>query len=290
MTIQKSNESMRIPAIVLTCQKYAPIAAHMIGKYGSVWPTNPFVFRVPDGSNTEAFLGNLGDRVEFIPTREGEGRGRFRQTVFDLLTGIDDEDWVYWCMDDKYPINLDIAAHEAITRRLASLPAIDALQLCRVSSPRTSQQLDDGIQIDVDGYTFHKRLTYHRIWIHQFLRAKVLRTLFGTFPEIIAQAKEMDLLKDALLPPSDQHLYVSTTSRAVLGESTTRGKLTTNCANSLRRGPGIPSGFEISPKSTTFGHSATQFAGSFSWNRSRIRRLVLGVTRRLRTVARTTNE
>jgi len=39
-----------IPAIVLTCQKYVPLAEHMIDRYAAVWPEHPFVFRLPDGA------------------------------------------------------------------------------------------------------------------------------------------------------------------------------------------------------------------------------------------------
>ena len=41
----------RIPAIVLSCQRYAPLAEHMIDAYASLWPEHPFLFRLPDGAN-----------------------------------------------------------------------------------------------------------------------------------------------------------------------------------------------------------------------------------------------
>ena len=37
----------RLPAIVLTCDRYRPFAEHMIKRYDAVWPTHPFAFHVP---------------------------------------------------------------------------------------------------------------------------------------------------------------------------------------------------------------------------------------------------
>jgi len=34
-------------AIVLSCDRYAPMAAHMVRTYRRVWPDHPFVFRIP---------------------------------------------------------------------------------------------------------------------------------------------------------------------------------------------------------------------------------------------------
>ncbi len=282
MTNEQHMEAARLHAIVLTCQRYAPIAAHMIGKYETIWPDHPFVFRVPDGSDTRERLESFGHRIEFLPTHEGEGRGRFRQTVFDLLSGIDDEEWVYWCIDDKYPISLDVRAHNRITSRLRSLDDVDALQLCRVPPLPNSNQLEEGNEHRVDDYVFQRRLTYHRIWVHQFVRAKVLRSLFGSFPEVLASAKEMDPLKDAIVPPSDQRLYVSATSLAVFGESTMGGVLTTNCARSLQSGPGLPAGFEVSPTSRILGGPLEPRPGWTSRSLTRFPRHFLALGRKFR--------
>lgn len=286
MSKEQPTKLVRIPAIVLTCQKYAPLSAHMIEGYETIWPNHPFTFRVPDGSNMREHLGRFGDRIDYVSTREGEERGRFRQTIFDLLSGIDDDEWVYWCMDDKYPISLNVQAHETIIQQLSSLQDVDALQLCRVPFRHDSPLLNKGIQLRVDRYAFHQRRTYHRIWIHQFLRARVLRTLFGNFPEVLAEAREMDDIMEHLLPPSTQRLFVSTASHAVFGESTTRGMLTTNCALSLQRGPGLPDGFQVSPKRRIYGTPQTLLQRLISRCRSYLRRLILSLRRRFPGFAR----
>src|SRR6266536_3651874 len=91
-----SDGTPRVPAIVLTCDRYQPFATHMIMRYRAVWPSHPFTFHVP---YLRCPLG--GERVEARQCPEA-----VRATVLGLLAGFDDETWVYWCIDDKYPIEL----------------------------------------------------------------------------------------------------------------------------------------------------------------------------------------
>jgi hypothetical protein len=77
------------------------------------------------------------------------------------------------------------------------------------------------------------------------LRAKVLRNLFEGFPDGRYSAKAMDEMKERAPLPESHRLYVSEANHVVFGESTTRGKLTSNCAASLKLyglpAPALPS-------------------------------------------------
>src|ERR1043166_9179142 len=84
-------------AIVLTCDRFRPMTEHMILQYTRLWPTHPFVFRVP----YQLVRGSDTDRVEFRQTSEN-----IRATVLELLSDLGDEEWIYWCIDDKYAIQL----------------------------------------------------------------------------------------------------------------------------------------------------------------------------------------
>ncbi len=87
----------RIKAIVLSCDRYRPIAEHMMLQYERLWPEHPFVFHIP----YQNLAGQESERTRYFETPE-----EIRPTVLQLLAGIDDEEWVYWCVDDKYPIQL----------------------------------------------------------------------------------------------------------------------------------------------------------------------------------------
>jgi hypothetical protein len=247
-----------VTAVVLTCQKYVPLAEHMIDRYDAVWPDHPFVFRLPDGLATRGMAGRHPGRVELVPTDEGEGRGRFRAAVLGLLAGLADDAWVYWCIDDKYPMWLDRSAAADVTRAVGTItdPTICGLSFARARKLFDPRFLGDDT-LRLAGRSFVRRTSYSQFWLHQFLRVRVLRHLFGGFPEVIGAAKEMDDLLLARVLPPDQGLYVLERNAVVFGESTSRGVLTANCAASLSRGRGLPEGFAIGRQRLVVGRRPT---------------------------------
>lgn len=230
-----------------------PIAEHMMRMYDETWPNHPLTFLLPDGSASRSLAGRFDERLRLVPTREGEGRGQFRGTVLDLLGGIDDDTWVYWCMDDRYPVSVNAQVFDGVVSRLDVLENIDALSLCQQRYSQPALRLDRSDTVRVEGHTFVRRTTYHRIWNHQFVRTKVLRHLFEGFPEHLSAAGDMDDYKNAMTVPEDHRLYVSTESWSVFGESTRRGHITANCAASMDQRGGIPEGFPILPVSVYWG-------------------------------------
>jgi hypothetical protein len=246
-----------IPAIVLTCQRYAPLTEHMIDTYGEVWPDHPFLFRLPDGQATRKVAARRPHGVELITTAEGEARGRFRAAVLGLLAGLHDDAWVYWCIDDKYPIWLDLRVVRSLAAGLeAQPPAVAGLSFARRGSHRRTTPTS----LHIRGYGFHRRTDYKQIWLHQFLRAKVLRRLFEGFPEVIPSAKEMDDLHARATLPAEHARYEIDRNAAVFGESTHRGMITANCAESLRRHRGIPEGFDVCSQRLVIGRHPSWFA------------------------------
>ncbi len=245
-----------IPAIVLTCQKYVPLAEHMIDRYAAVWPDHPFVFRLPEGSVARETALRHPGRVTLVPTAEGEGRGRFRAAVLGLLEGLADDAWIYWCIDDKYVTWLDRAAAADVVRAVRSVtdPGICGLCFARARKLFDPAHISTE-QLRIGRQTFLRRTSYSQIWLHQFLRVRVLRDLFGGFPDVIASAKEMDALLLARTLPADQRLYVLDHNAVVFGESTSRGVLTANCAASLRRGRGLPAGFPVGTERLVVGRN-----------------------------------
>lgn len=249
-----------IPAIVLTCQKYVPLAEHMIDRYAAVWPEHPFVFRLPDGAAARLMAPRHPGRVQLVPTAEGEGRGRFRAAVLGLLEGLDGDAWVYWCIDDKYLMWLDRRAAAGVVQAVSTVtdPGV-----CGLSFARTRKLFDPAIvspeRLQVGGQTFLRRTSYAQIWLHQFLRVRVLRDLFTGFPEVIESAKQMDALHRERTLPADQRLYVLDHNAVVFGESTSRGVLTANCAASLSRGRGLPAGFTVSRQRLVVGKKPSWF-------------------------------
>jgi hypothetical protein len=216
----------KFKAIVLTCDRYRTITEHMIFQYDRLWPDHPFVFHVP----YQDLAGIDTERVRYL-TSPSDIKG----TVLHLLADIDDEEWIYWCVDDKYPIQL-------ITTKIASLishamrsPEVDGLLFCRcratLNNPKVT--LYPRKVKNPFGDVYLERKAWFQIWIHQILRAKVLRYLFTHLPDHIPSAKAMDELKNDVPKLLEHRLFVTRENFAIFGESTRAGAITQNCYESM---------------------------------------------------------
>lgn len=246
-------------ALVLTFDKYKPFAEHMIMCYEELWPDNPFTFRIPYQSEEvkEFFEKLFGDKVEMVKSPSG-----IVDTMFALSEGLQDSDWVYWCMDDRYPIKIKSDEIEACKNFIMSEQSsgVSGVMFCnnpKIWLPQNRYPKSENIYT-AEGQTYIRRTNYTMIWNHQFLRVKVVRDFFNLFPRVMKQAKEMDPIKDRAKLPNDQKLYFLNHNIAVYGESTNRGVMTKNCADSfIQKGINIPENFEISNQVLLKGTNTT---------------------------------
>jgi hypothetical protein len=223
----------KIKAIVLTCDRYRAVTEHMIFQYDRLWPDHPFVFHVP----YQELGGTDTAQVKYLPAPWD-----IKETVLHLLTEIDEEEWIYWCVDDKYPIQL-------VTDKIGSLichamrsPGVDGLLFCRCRATLNNPKLTLYPRKIKNpfGDVYLERKAWFQIWIHQILRAKVLRHLFTHLPDHIPSAKAMDELKNEVPKLPEHRLFVTKENFAVFGESTSRGVITQNCYESM-----VAAGIEI---------------------------------------------
>jgi hypothetical protein len=239
-------------AIVLSCDRYRPLTEHMVLCYDKVWPNHPFRFRIP----YQDLCGEDDERRDYVHTPVD-----FQGTVIGLLADLSDEDWIYWCIDDKYPIHLDVPRiQEVMNWAVATAPGqVSGVMFCRARAAMSGNSLS-GERIEApNGDVYLRRKNYSNIWIPQLLRVKVLRHLFGEFPDVIETAKSMDKLKAAVKLPDDHVLVVSEQNHAEFGESTTRGKITQNCYESmLARGMQPPDSMEVD-------HNKSIYIGRTKW-------------------------
>src|SRR6266508_118145 len=87
----------KIKAIVLTCDRWRAITRHLILKYELLWPVHPFMFHFP----YQELRGTYPARI-----KSHAAPAAITGTILPLLPDIDDEESIYWCVDDKYPIQL----------------------------------------------------------------------------------------------------------------------------------------------------------------------------------------
>lgn len=223
----------KIKAIVLTCDRYRAITEHMIFQYDRLWLDHPFVFQVP----YQERVGVDTDRVRYLAAPSD-----IKGTVLHLLEEIDDEEWIYWCIDDKYPVQLVTGKIASLISNAMRSPKVDGLLFCKCRATLNSPKLTlyPGKVKNPFGDIYFERKAWFQIWIHQILRAKVIRYLFTHLPDHIPSAKAMDDLKDDVPKLPEHRLFVTKENFAVFGESTRRGVITQNCYESM-----IAAGIEL---------------------------------------------
>jgi hypothetical protein len=221
-------------ALVLTYDKYMVFADHMITRYMNLWPDNPFVFKIPYQHDEvkEHYEKKYNRKVEMIKSPQG-----IVETIETLLDGMLNEEWMFWCMDDRYPIALNVPVVKELFSYIKNNDHLNIDALMYINSPwgRLPENLfykKYSIKINKK-LKLQRRKGYRMIWIHQFMKVKVLRTLFANFPHNMKAAKEMDYILFQLKLPQNQRLYALDHNIALYGESTSRGLLTRNCYKDL---------------------------------------------------------
>ncbi|NER39631.1 MAG: hypothetical protein F6J93_37800 [Oscillatoria sp. SIO1A7] len=239
-------------AIVLTYDRYVKVLDHTLHTYQNLWPSNPFTFRVPYQVYPHFLKEKYGDKIELVASPK-----QIKPTVEKLLEDLPDSEWVYWCIDDKYLLEIKEKKVTDIYHWVKNIqdPKIGSVMFSRSRNLLKRQNLNYNKTIrGPENTVFIQRWNYAQIWLHQFVRVKVLKTLFAGFPDRDFAAKEMDRLKREQKVPRNQELYVAKKNMVIFGESTSRGQLTKNCVESFQKwGLEVPSNLERSDREIIIG-------------------------------------
>lgn len=245
-------------ALVLTYDKYSKVTEHMIECYEKVWPSNNFTFKIPYQELKTDLIDKYDQKVELVKSDSG-----ILSTIRTLIEGLDDEQWIYWCIDDRYPIKIDKRVKDLFAwLHNEDPPHVDGVCFTYNKNDLHPENIDyeNKITLENSDINLYSIKNYQIIWFHQFLRVKVLRELLKQFPKEIKQAKEMDYYKNKAVLPDDFNRYLCTEQLAQYGESTSRGELTINCAKSMQKhGIEIPEEFDVADKVLIKGKKTFSF-------------------------------
>lgn len=227
----------KIPAIVLSYDRNRVFAENMILSYQELWRSHPFHFFVPYQENLKLHPNIDRSSVTLVNTKP-----QIRETVLALLEPFEDDDLVFWSIDDKFPTLLRAGVLNSVFSSLMN-PAVNAgFQALLFTRARSLVSFPgiDRTETEVLGLPAYRVHTNNQFWLHQLVRVGRLRDFFGTLPEI-SQAKEMDRYVRNL--PSPDSVFVLKTNALILNESTSRGVPTTAALGSLQeKSISIPSG------------------------------------------------
>ena len=86
--------------IVLSFDPHLEIANLVVETYNQLWPAHRFQFRIPFTDRDPRAIFHA-QNVEFISTPPD-----IRSTVKSLLCDLPEHEFVFWCIDDRYPIEI----------------------------------------------------------------------------------------------------------------------------------------------------------------------------------------
>jgi len=224
-----------VKAIVLTFDNNRAFAINTIEQYYKKWRTNNFIFHVPYQERLGDVEKRFHGKVEMVRSHSA-----IKETVITLLSDIPDNEWVYWCIDDKYLIGLyDFILADKIHQWVEGISdtEIAGISMCRCRNLLKDAHLHINEEpiCGPDNTKFLRRRDYSQIWLHQYVRAKVIKDLFRNFPAQIPRAKMMDSYVKHMKLPQDYKLYVSEKNYTVFGESARDGRITRNCLKEMKK-------------------------------------------------------
>ena len=90
------------------------------------------------------------------------------------LEDLPDDEWVYWCMDDKYPIKLDESKANEVVDFVQSIDDTNIINVCFhyvrkiKDSAEKMQRENRGLQINFKNLRYIEHTSYKNNWLHQF--------------------------------------------------------------------------------------------------------------------------
>jgi hypothetical protein len=221
-------------AIVQSCDRYHTMTEHMLVKYEQLWPSNPFTFRIPwNKKKPQNIRDKFKTKIDLIHTDI-----KFKETFNSLTQDLDDNEWVYWCIDDKYPIKLDEEKGNQVLNFVESINDPKIINVCFhfvrgiENSANCIQREGSGMEVRFEGLRFIEHKSFVNNWLHQFFRVKALREFWGHINE---PSLYKALAMDNDVQPLNGISLTLDHNICVYGESTFKGFVTQNCKTSCEK-------------------------------------------------------
>jgi hypothetical protein len=222
----------RLKALVLTCDRYSVFAKHMIEQYAHLWPDHPFRFVLPCQDSKI-----YADLIKRQPIHLIHCDPSIAQSFRALAQYCDPEEIVYWCIDDHYPVTINVPVMTSLASKVSIwqsdfdgvLPIRHMLHNSYLFKKSKMIYLFSG------GPGVYYRRDLSHFWLHQFFRADILQQFAAQLPRNLARAKDMDYILEKFSHSARYRLGVLNDTAISFGESTVRGRVTENCYQSIVR-------------------------------------------------------
>lgn len=212
----------KIKVLILTYDQQIGLAELVVKKYSSLGLAANLEFLIPVNSQNTKFNGQY-DSVRFIPSKPD-----ILSTMKALLDECDDDEWVYWGIDDRYPIEVERDSFNSIVTAVRNglSRQVEGIKLL----PWREELRDSSFEISGNEFFLQKPISMFGFWHHQFLRSKILKQAFFKYNKhsfnsvnsFNSYYQKMEKI------PFFDNIYVSSRPIISLGEPLWCGKLTTN--------------------------------------------------------------
>ena len=229
------NQTKKIYAIVLSFDENHIFVDNLLFKMQKLWADSGFIYRIPYNKKKPTYLKRKYHDldIEFIKTNS-----QIKKTVLSLINDLNDEDWIYWCIDDKFPVALKSnKAHKILTFiKSINNPNFCGITFSRVRSLKNKEAIDNNKIINIDNNIklLKRNSCIMQFWTHQFFRVKIIRKVFDSFPNHDFQAKKMDTYILNLNMNENYEFYVTEKNYIVFCESARRGIASHSLKRSLK--------------------------------------------------------
>lgn len=227
------NSDMKIYAIILSYDDNHIYVDNLLFKMQNLWPNSNLIFRIPYNTNKPDYLKDKYKdiSIEFIKTPT-----EIKKTVLTLIEDLNSNDWIYWCIDDKFPVILDYKKIKLILERLSKIQDnnISGITFCRARKLKDNSYFEDK-EINIENKVkLIKLKRFKQFWMHQFFRVNIIRAVFNSFPDHNFKAKDMDKYIKKFHINEKYEFYATEKNYAVFCESARRGVATQSLKYSLK--------------------------------------------------------
>jgi hypothetical protein len=222
-------------AIVLTYDDRHYLANLTVAAYCHLWKNNNFTFLIPYNNSIPNITYN-----DVAPIRYIKSAKSIRATILNLLDGVPDDQFVYWCLDDIYPVrvyNQELLNDICYYIENDKVPKhVDAIRTIRKAYHPLRHNIHN---IHINKYKFDRLNLgvtdqFYGFWFHYFIRCKTLKRIFlrndlsidYKISEVNTSVTPQMLIHNIYLPPTTLMLF---------GETSRRNKITQNCIIDAKR-------------------------------------------------------
>lgn len=165
-------------AIVLSFDKQVVCQTLLYSMYENLWSKNQFIFRIPYNNGIESTHSHFAKSRNVNLIKCGVS---ILDTMEALLDGIGDDEWVYWCCDDRFPSEIDVNENNLIFDELYNQGKYDEYDFVKNYAPGKKQQKIAKKCIEIDSKKFLVQQKNFKVgfWMNHYVKAKVLKRLFS---------------------------------------------------------------------------------------------------------------